>query len=241
MQSATARQRILAEFTGSAFLLATVIGSGVMGETLAGGNTAIALLANTLATGAILTVLITMLGPVSGAHFNPAVTAVMAARGSLSAVDAVCYVCAQMAGAIVGVVLAHAMFDLAIVQLAQKSRSGWSQALSEWVATFGLVTTILLTLRVRPEAVATCVGLYITAAYWFTASTSFANPAVTMARAFSDTFAGIRLADVPWFIAAQVVGAFCALWLTRLIIDDHAKRRAAASLADAQQRAPGRT
>jgi glycerol uptake facilitator-like aquaporin len=204
-------QRLLAEFAGTALLLATVIGSGVMGEALSGGNVAVALLANTLATGAILVVLITMLGPVSGAHFNPAVTTVFAVRRDIELPAAAAYILAQTAGAIAGVLLAHAMFDLPILQLSQKVRSGWGQALSEWVAAFGLVATILLTLRSRPEAVATSVGLYITAAYWFTASTSFANPAVTLARAFSDTFAGIRLMDVPAFVVVQVAGALSAL------------------------------
>lgn len=211
-------QRLVAEFFGSAMLLATVIGSGVMGETLSGGNVALALLGNTLATGAILVVLITMLAPISGAHFNPAVTAVFAARRELTVPDAVCYVLAQIAGALLGVLIAHAMFEVSILQLSHKVRSGWAQAFSEWVAAFGLVTTILLTLRARADAVPTSVGLYITAAYWFTASTSFANPAVTVARAFSDTFAGIRMADVPVFVAAQFVGAFCALSFVHLLM-----------------------
>lgn len=226
------RHRLLAEFTGTAFLLATVIGSGVMGETLAGGNTAIALLANTLATGAILTVLITMLGPVSGAHFNPAVTAVMAAEAAVSISEACYYVLAQVAGAIVGVLLAHAMFDLSPLQMSQKSRSGWAQGLSEWVATFGLISTILLTLRSKPEALATSVGLYITAAYWFTASTSFANPAVTLARGFSDTFTGIRLEDIPLFVIAQITGAFSALWFVGYLIGDRVQNDAARPAAE---------
>lgn len=210
-------QRLLAEFAGTALLLATVIGSGVMGETLSGGNVAIALLANTLATGAILVVLITMLGPISEAHFNPAVTIVFAVRRDIEVPTAAAYILVQTAGAIIGVLVAHAMFDLSIVQLSQKMRSGWGQALSEWVAAFGLVATILLTLRTRPEAVPTSVGLYITAAYWFTASTSFANPAVTLARAFSNTFAGIRLADVPVFVAVQLAGALSALAFVYLL------------------------
>ncbi len=210
-------QRFTAEFMGSALLLATVIGSGVMGDRLSGGNVALALLANTLATGSILVVLITMLGPISGAHFNPAVTAVFLARRALSPLEAMGYVLAQISGAVLGVFLAHAMFELPIGQLSAKARSGGAQALSEWVAAFGLVAAILLTLRARREAVAMTVGLYITAAYWFTASTSFANPAVTVARAFSDTFAGIRLADVPLFVGAQVVGAFCALAFVYLL------------------------
>jgi len=227
-------QRVLAEFTGTALLLATVIGSGVMGETLSGGNVAIALLANTLATGAILVVLITMLGPISGAHFNPAVTAVFAVRGELDGRVAIAYVAAQSAGAVAGVLVAHAMFDLSILQLSHKARTGWGQALSEWVASFGLITTILLTVRARAEAVATSVGLYITAAYWFTASTSFANPAVTLARAFSDTFAGIRLEDVPVFIAAQLAGAFCALALVHLLTGERLStvRRSVRSAAE---------
>jgi glycerol uptake facilitator-like aquaporin len=174
-------------------------------------------LANTLATGAILVVLITMLGPLSGAHFNPAVTIVFAVRRDIEVPAAVAYILLQMAGAVIGVLVAHAMFDLSIVQLSQKVRSGWGQALSEWVAAFGLVATILLTLRTRPEAVPTSVGLYITAAYWFTASTSFANPAVTLARAFSDTFAGIRLADVPVFVVVQLAGALSALAFVYLL------------------------
>jgi glycerol uptake facilitator-like aquaporin len=210
-------QRLLAEFTGTALLLATVIGSGVMGETLSGGNVALALLANTLATGAILVVLITMLGPISGAHLNPAVTIVFAIRRDIEVPTAVAYILSQTAGAIFGLLLAHAMFDLSIIQHAQKMRSGWGQALSEWVAVFGLVATILLTVRTRPEAVPTSVGLYITAAYWFTASTSFANPAVTLARAFSDTFAGIRIADVPVFIIVQLAGALSALAFVHLL------------------------
>jgi len=210
-------QRLLAEFAGTALLLATVIGSGIMGETLSGGNVAVALLANTIATGAILVVLITMLGPISGAHFNPAVTVVFAVRRDIEVPAVAAYILAQTAGAIIGVLVAHAMFDLSIVQLSQKVRSGWGQALSEWVAAFGLVATILLTLRVRPEAVPTSVGLYITAAYWFTASTSFANPAVTLARAFSDTFAGIRLIDVPLFVVVQFAGALMALAFVHLL------------------------
>lgn len=214
----TRPQKIAAEFLGSAFLLATVIGSGVMGESLAGGNIAIALLANTLATGAILVVLITMLGPISGAHFNPAVTAVFVARRDIAAGHGAAYVIAQLAGGVLGVLVAHAMFDLPVLQLSLKARSGLAQGFSEWVATFGLILTILLTLRARAEAVAVSVGLYITAAYWFTASTSFANPAVTIARAFSNTFAGIRLEDVPLFVAMQLAGAFCAFAAVNLLV-----------------------
>src|SRR5262245_19754645 len=182
-------QRVAAEALGTGLLLATVIGSGIMGERLAGGNVALALLGNTLATGAMLVVLITMLGPISGAHFNPAVSAVFALKKELAAGELAAYVMAQIGGGIVGVLLAHGMFDETLLQISMKARSGPAQWLSEAVAAFGLVLAILLTLRVNPSAVAAAVGLYITAAYWFTASTSFANPAVTIARAFSDTFA----------------------------------------------------
>ena len=203
-------QRIGAEALGTGLLLATVIGSGIMGERLADGNVALALLGNTLATGAMLVVLITMFGPISGAHFNPSVTAVFALRKDISSPEAAGYVAAQIGGGIVGVVIAHAMFDESALQLATKMRSGPGQWLSEAVAAFGLVLTILLTLRANSSAVATSVGLYITAAYWFTASTSFANPAVTIARSLTDTFAGIRPADAPGFIVAQLVGAGAA-------------------------------
>jgi glycerol uptake facilitator-like aquaporin len=211
-------QRIAAEALGTGLLLATVIGSGIMGERLAGGNIALALLANTLATGAILVVLITALGPISGAHFNPAVTAVFALKREISPSEAVAYALAQIGGGIAGVLLAHAMFDESVLQLSIKMRSSPGQWVSEVVAAFGLVLTILLTLRANPGAVATSVGLYITAAYWFTASTSFANPAVTIARAFSNTFAGIRFADVAPFIVAQLVGALAALFVCRALL-----------------------
>ena len=207
--------RIAAEALGTGLLLATVIGSGIMGERLAGGNVALALLGNTLATGAILVVLITMFGPISGAHFNPAVSGVFALKGELPPRDLAAYVLAQVAGGIAGVLLAHAMFDENLLQLSTKARSGPAQWLSEGVATFGLVMTILLVLRAKPEAVASSVGLYITAAYWFTASTSFANPAVTVARALSDTFAGIRPAEVAPFVLAQLLGALAALLVAR--------------------------
>lgn len=220
MPSPLLSQRLAAELIGTAILLATVVGSGIMGETLAGGNIAIALLGNTLPTGAILIVLITMLGPISGAHFNPAVTAVFLLRKDLSLSEAGGYIIAQVIGGLVGVIAAHVMFDLPLLQFSEKVRSGVAQGFAEWVATFGLVTTILLTLRARPEAIATSVGLYITAAYWFTASTSFANPAVTLARAFSNTFAGIRLTDVPLFIMAQFAGAISALWLCGWLLRD---------------------
>ena len=212
------KQRLAAEFLGTALLLATVIGSGIMGERLAGGNVAIALLGNTIPTGAILIVLITMLGPISGAHFNPAVTAVFTIKGELSGPEALGYVLAQALGGIVGVLAAHVMFDEVLLQVASKVRAGPSQWFSEWVAAFGLVVTILLTLRANAAAVPTSVGLYITAAYWFTASTSFANPAVTVARAFSNTFAGIRPPDVPPFIVAQLTGAVMAVYVCRWLL-----------------------
>ena len=207
-------QRLAAEFVGTAFLLATVVGSGIMAENLAAGNVAIALLGNTIPTGAILVVLITMLGPVSGAHFNPAVTLVFALRGDLAKSDASAYVLVQILGGLFGVLLAHIMFDETLFQLSQKVRTGPPQWAAEVVATFGLVFTILATLRANAAAVPMAVGLYITAAYWFTASTSFANPAVTIARSFSNTFSGIRPGDAPLFITAQIVGAIIALYFT---------------------------
>jgi glycerol uptake facilitator-like aquaporin len=225
-------QRIGAEFIGSAMLLATVIGSGIMGERLAGGNVAIALLGNTIPTGAILVVLITMLGPISGAHFNPAVTVVFAIKGELSGSEGLGYVAAQVLGGIIGVLAAHAMFDETLVQIASKVRAGPSQWFSEWMAAFGLVMTILLTLRASAAAVATSVGLYITAAYWFTASTSFANPAVTVARAFSNTFAGIRPQDVTPFIIAQLIGAITAVYVCRWLLAEPARTAAKASRAE---------
>lgn len=235
MEAPTLTQRLAAEAFGTCLLLATVIGSGIMGERLAGGNEAIALLGNTLPTGAILVVLITMLGPVSGAHFNPAVTAAFLLKREIPAVEAAAYIAAQVAGAILGVLAAHAMFDLPLLQLSTKARDGISQGFSEWVATLGLVTTILLTLRAKPYAVATSVGLYITAAYWFTASTSFANPAVTLARAFSDTFAGIGPANVPLFVAAQLIGALSALALVRMIIGSQSRPLAGPLVVEAER------
>ena len=210
-------RRCLAECVGTAMLLATVVGSGIMAENLAGGNVAIALLGNTIATGAILVVLITMLGPISGAHFNPAVTLIFACQRALSIREAAFYVAMQVIGGIAGVWLAHGMFELEILQTSGKVRTGPAQWLAEAVATFGLLLTILLTLRARAEAVAMAVGLYITAAYWFTASTSFANPAVTIARSLSDTFAGIRPDDAPVFIIAQVIGALAAWAMAELL------------------------
>jgi glycerol uptake facilitator-like aquaporin len=206
-------RRLTAETLGTALLLAVVIGSGIMGDRLAGGNDAIALLGNTLATGAALVVLITIFGPLSGAHFNPAVTLVFALRRELPARTALAYVAVQVVGAVLGVWLAHAMFEEPILQVSTKLRDGPAQALAEFVATFGLLATILATLRFRPDFTPTAVGLYITAAYWFTASTSFANPAATIARSLSDTFAGIAPSSAPAFIAAQLVGAVIAAGL----------------------------
>jgi glycerol uptake facilitator-like aquaporin len=203
-------RRIAAEGVGAFFLFACVIGSGIMAQALSGGNDGVALLANTIATGAMLFVLITMLGPISGAHFNPAVTLVFALRRELRWFDAGAYVAAQLAFGVLGAWVAHLMFDLPTLQLSVKTRTGLGQWVGEFVATFGLVMTILGTVKYKPQAVAASVGLYITAAYWFTSSTSFANPAITVARSLSDTFAGIAPHDVPMFIAAQLVGAVSA-------------------------------
>jgi glycerol uptake facilitator-like aquaporin len=212
----TLAQRAVAEGVGTALLLATVVGSGIMGERLAGGNVAVALLANTLATGAVLVALILTFGPISGAQFNPGVTLVAAWERSLPWPDVPGYVTAQILGAVLGVAVANLMFELPAFSLSQHARSGPAQWLSEFVATFGLVTVIWGCSRLRTAtAVAFAVGAYITAAYWFTASTSFANPAVTVARSLTDTFAGIRPADVPAFVAAQLLGAAAATMLFR--------------------------
>ncbi|MCZ8019440.1 MIP/aquaporin family protein [Novosphingobium sp.] len=216
-------RKLLGEAVGSILLFATVVGSGIMAERLAGGNVAVALLGNTLATGAILYVLITMLGPVSGAQFNPAVTLVMRLRGECCWRGAALVVLAQVAAGVLGVWLAHAMFDLSILQVSTKSRTGMGQWLGEFVATFGLVLTILGTLRHKPDAVPVSVALYIVAGYWFTSSTSFANPAITLARSLSDSFAGIAPADVPGFIAAQLAGAIAAHGLAKLMFADDKK------------------
>jgi glycerol uptake facilitator-like aquaporin len=200
-------QRLLAESLGTAILVATVVGSGIMAEKLAGGNQAIALLGNTFPTGAILVVLITIFGPVSGAHFNPAVTLILSAKGDARWIDAPGYIIAQFAGGICGTILAHLMFDLAPLMIGTTARSGMSQWLAEAVATFALVITILGGIKYSPHAIPWLVGLVITAAYWFTSSTSFANPAVTLARGFTTTFAGIAINHVPAFILAQLVGA----------------------------------
>ncbi|WP_184719091.1 MIP/aquaporin family protein [Caulobacter sp.] len=210
MDAFSTSRRLVAEGLGTALLLAVVIGSGIMGERLAGGNVAIALLGNTLATGAALVVLIGVFGPISGAHFNPAVTLVAALRRDLPWRLALAYSVAQIAGAVLGVWAAHAMFGEPVLQVSTKLRAGGAQAFSEAVATFGLIATILGTVRFRSESTPMAVGLYITAAYWFTASTSFANPAVTIARSLSDTFAGIAPSSAPTFILAQIVGALLA-------------------------------
>ncbi len=206
----TLGRRLGAEALGTAFLLATVIGSGIMAERLADGNTAIALLANAIATGAVLIVLIEIFAPLSGAHFNPAVTLVMALRRAISWRDAAAFVAVQVAAAFAGVACAHLMFGEPLFFASLKVRSGWPQWWSELIATFGLLMAILGCMRSRAAAIPYVVGAYITAAYWFTASTSFANPAVTLARAASDTFAGIRPADAPMFILAQIAGALLA-------------------------------
>ena len=211
-------RRLAAEALGTGILVATVVGSGIMAQRLT-DDIALALLGNTIATGAILVVLIGVLGPLSGAHFNPAVTLVMALRRQLSAADAGLYVVSQICGAMLGTLLAHLMFDLPLVSAYADPRNGPSQWLSEAVATFGLVLTLLVSLRHAPEQIAMRIGLYITAAYWFTASTSYANPAVTIGRALTSSFAGIGPADVPGFIIAQVLGALLAMalsaWLLR--------------------------
>ena len=211
-------RRLTAEAVGTALLLATVVGSGIMGERLAGGNVAIALLANTVATGAALVTLILTFGPISGAHFNPAVTLADASQGGLAWREVPAYILAQIGGAFVGVALANLMFELPVFFASQRARYGASQLLSEFVATFGLLAVIWGCARQRSSAVPFAVGAYITAAYWFTASTSFANPAVTLARAASDTFAGIRPSDVPGFILAQLIGAAVATLLFRWLV-----------------------
>ncbi len=207
-------RRLLAEALGTAFLLATVVGSGIMAQKLSGGNDALALLCNTLPTGAILTVLILMFGPLSGAHFNPAVSIAMALRRALPWPEAAAYIGSQIIGGLIGVWTAHLMFELPLWQLSQHVRTGSGQWLAEFVATFGLLLTILGCAARTPAAIPYAVGLYITAAYWFTASTSFANPAVTIARSISDTFAGIEPSGAPAFIVAQLIGMAAAVMLS---------------------------
>ena len=208
-----------AEWLGTFFLLATVIGSGIMAENLAGGNVAVALLGNTIPTGAILYVLITMLGPVSGAHFNPAVTLVFLIRGEIKLGLAGWFVIMQICGGLAGMMAAHLMFDLPIWQISEKARHGVGQWSGELIATFGLVATILACVKYRVEAVPAAVGLYITAAYWFTSSTSFANPAVTVARSFTNSFAGIQPADMPGFILCQLIAATIAAIVMSWLLD----------------------
>jgi glycerol uptake facilitator-like aquaporin len=218
-ERASLPRRLAAEGLGAFFLFATVIGSGIMAETLSRGNDAVALLANTIATGAILFVLIAMLGPVSGAHMNPAVSLVAAARRELSWRDAGCYILVQIGFGIIGAWAAHLMFDLPTLQLSVKARTGLGQWAGEAIATFGLILTILGTVRHRPTAVPASVALYIVAAYWFTSSTSFANPAITIARSLSNSFAGIAPHDVPPFVIAQLLGALCGALVARLLFD----------------------
>ncbi len=210
-------RKLLAEMLGTALLLAIVVGSGIMGARLAEGNIAIALLANSLATGAGLSVLILILGPISGAHFNPAVTTLFLIRGDIGTPLAACYMIAQILGAAAGVMLAHAMFDLSLLEFGRTPRAGAGQAIGELTATTALLITIIGCIRWRPEATAYAVGLIITAGYWFTSSTSFANPAVTFARMFTDSFAGIRPVDAPLFIAAQFVAVILAILIAKIL------------------------
>jgi glycerol uptake facilitator-like aquaporin len=218
-------RRLLAEALGTAILVATVVGSGIMAQRLAGGNQAVALLGNTIPTGAILVVIITILGPISGAHFNPAVSLVFAARGEFPWREVTPYIIVQCAGGVAGTIIAHLMFDLPPLMIGTTARSGPSQWLAEMVATFALVLTILGGLRYAAQAIPWLVGLVITAAYWFTSSTSFANPAVTLARGFTTTFAGIAINHVPAFIAAQMVGAFVALLLSAVLFRSAKKKQ----------------
>jgi len=229
------RARLTAEFLGTAFLVAAVVGSGIMGERLAGGNVAIALLANTIATGAALVALILTFGAISGAHLNPAVTLADALEHGIAWPDAAAYMLVQCVGGVAGAIFAHLMFGLRWYSLSTHSRHGWALVFSEFVATFGLVGVIWGCSRTRPGAVPFAVASYITGAYWFTASTSFANPAVTIARSFSDTFAGIRPIDVPLFIGAQVAGAVCATVLFRWLaprLDAQASQPVRAGVSD---------
>ena len=228
----TLARKLVAEGLGSAMLLMAVVGSGIMGERLAGGNVAVALLANTLATGAALAVLILLFGPISGAHLNPAVTLADASQGGLPWTEVPAYVAVQVVGAFIGVGLANAMFSEPLFFASRHARAGAPQLLGEFIATFGLLSVIWGCARTQPKAVPFAVGGYITAAYWFTCSTSFANPAVTLARSASDTFAGIRPIDVPGFVAAQVAGAAAATILFRWLIPVPQKRNISCHAAD---------
>lgn len=210
-------RRLIAEGLGSGLLFACVVGSGIMAEALAGGNVAVALLGNTLATGAILYVLITIFGPISGAHFNPAVTLVMRLRRELSTREALAFVVMQLTGGIIGIFVTHLMFDLPILQYSLKARAGIGNWTGEFVATFGLLLTILGAVRYRPDNLPAAVALYIVAGYWFTSSTSFANPAIAVARSMSNSFAGIAPGDVPMFVAMQLAGAITALAVSRVL------------------------
>jgi glycerol uptake facilitator-like aquaporin len=235
----TLSRRLLAEGLGTAILVATVVGSGIMAQRLAGGNQAIALLGNTIPTGAILVVIITILGPISGAHFNPAVTLVFAMRGEFPWRAVVPYIVVQCAGGVAGTVIAHLMFDLPPLMIGTTARSGPSQWLGELVATFALVLTILGGLRYAAQAIPWLVGLVITAAYWFTSSTSFANPAVTLARGFTTTFAGIAINHVPAFILAQLVGAFVAVLISTVLFPSVKQSRASRLGATKEVITPG--
>jgi len=234
MQAFDLPRRLAAEALGTGLLVATVVGSGIMAESLT-KDMALALLGNTLPTGAILVVLITILGPISGAHFNPAVTLVFALKRDLAPRDALLYVAAQVAGGIAGTMIAHAMFAMPLWEASLKMRTGGAQWLAEGVAAFGLVATILAGIRFERASVPWLVGLYITAAYWFTSSTSFANPAVAIARSMTNSFSGIRPADLPGFIAAEFCGAVAALMLVRWLL--RAKGEAASPSKEAQLRA----
>ncbi len=236
----TLGRRIAAESVGTGFLLASVVGSGIMGERLAGGNVAIALLANTLATGAMLVALILTFGPISGAHFNPAVTLADASQGGLPWREVPGYVVAQFAGAFGGVAAAHLMFGEAVFSASHHVRAGASQIFSEFLAAFGLLCVIWGCARLRSSAVPFAVGAYITGAYWFTASTSFANPAVTLARSASNTFAGIRLADTPGFVAAQLAGAAAATVLFRWLAPSLPKDAASVVMSHSTERSAAR-
>ena len=222
MKKSLSRQ-LVAEFLGTAFLVAAVVGSGIMAERLSNGNVALALLANTIATGAALVALILTFGPISGAHFNPVVSLADAVEGGLAWLQASGYIVAQVVGGLTGTVAAHLMFGLSVVSLSRHSRSGGGQFFSEFVATFGLLSVIWGCSRLRSAVVPFAVSAYITAAYWFTASTSFANPAVTIARSFSDTFAGVRPADAPLFIVAQTLGALASTLLFRWLVPNLAR------------------